>query len=190
LPDPVYPPDQATAETLENTSYLAPPVQPLPGCKQDPIPEKPTPAQHRNTQQNSPCDPHRNPLPAIYHPYTALSTRTVKVYGIPQDHLFDPTRSTRGRSSTTSRVRSSPPTAIWWIRQPSPGRWLIRPAPSGSWVLVRTIPLTLTPTQRPPPGRLHSRSRSAARPAVRPSAAHRVLPRRHQRSPGACRIDQ
>ena len=70
---PVYTPDQATAETLENTSYLVPPAPPLPGCKQDPIPEKPTPAQHRNTQQNSLCDPHSNPLPAIYHPYTALS---------------------------------------------------------------------------------------------------------------------
>jgi hypothetical protein len=69
----VYTPDQATAETLENTSHLVLPAPPLPGCKQDPIPEKPTPAQHRNTQQNSPCDPHSNPLPAIYHPYTALS---------------------------------------------------------------------------------------------------------------------
>jgi hypothetical protein len=69
----VYTPDQATAETLENTSHLVLPAPPLPGCKQDPIPEKPTPAQHRNTHQNSPCDPHSNPLPAIYHPYTALS---------------------------------------------------------------------------------------------------------------------
>ena len=69
----VYTPDQATAETLENTSHLVLPAPPLPGCKQDPIPEKPTPAQHRNTQQNSPCDPHSNPLPAIYHPYIALS---------------------------------------------------------------------------------------------------------------------
>lgn len=65
-------------------SRLVPPAPPLPDCKQDPIPEKPTPAQHRNTQQNSPCDPHSNPLPAIYHPYTALSIRTVKVYGIPR----------------------------------------------------------------------------------------------------------
>ena len=70
---PVYTPDQATAETLENTSYLVPPAPPLPGCKQDPITEKPTPGQHRDTQQNSLCDPHSNPLPAIYHPYTALS---------------------------------------------------------------------------------------------------------------------
>jgi hypothetical protein len=69
----VYTPDQATAETLENTSHLVLPAPPLPGCKQDPIPEKPTPAQHRNTQQNSLCDPHSNPLPAIYHPYIALS---------------------------------------------------------------------------------------------------------------------
>ena len=73
--DPVYTPDQATAETLENTSYLVPPAPPLPGCKQDPIPEKPTPAQHRNTQQNSPYAPHSNPLSAIHHPYTALSIR-------------------------------------------------------------------------------------------------------------------
>ncbi len=65
---PVYTPDQATAETLENASYLVPPVPPLPGCNQDPVPEKPTPAQRRDTQQNSPCDPHSNPLPAIYHP--------------------------------------------------------------------------------------------------------------------------
>jgi hypothetical protein len=63
---------------------LVPPAPPLPGCKPDPIPEKPTPAQHRNTQQNSPCAPHSNPLPAIYHPYTALSVRTVKVYRIPR----------------------------------------------------------------------------------------------------------
>jgi hypothetical protein len=72
------------AETLENTAYLVPPAPPLPGCNQDPIPEKPTPAQHRNTQQNSLCDPHSNPLPAIYHRYTALSIRTVRVYGIPR----------------------------------------------------------------------------------------------------------
>ena len=45
------------------------------------MPEKPTPAQHRNQQQNSLCDPHSNPLPAIYHPYTALSIMTVKSMG-------------------------------------------------------------------------------------------------------------
>lgn len=50
-----------------------PPAPPLLGCKPDPIPEKPTPAQHRNTEQNSLCAPHSNPLSAIYHPYTALS---------------------------------------------------------------------------------------------------------------------
>jgi len=67
--------------TLENTRYLVPPAPPLPGCKRDPIPEKPSPGQHRNTQQNS-LYPHSNPLPAIYHPDTALSTRTATVYGI------------------------------------------------------------------------------------------------------------
>ena len=52
------------------TSYLVPPAPPLPGRKQDPVPEKPAPAQHRNTQQNSLYDPHSNPpasdLPPIH----------------------------------------------------------------------------------------------------------------------------
>jgi mutator family transposase len=77
---------QATAETLENPSYLVPPTPPLLGCDPDPVPESPTPPQHCNTQQNSLC-PHSNPLPAIYHPCTAFSIRTVKVYGFFDDDV-------------------------------------------------------------------------------------------------------
>lgn len=46
-----------------------PPAPPLLGGKQNPIPEKPSPGQHRNTQQNSLCAPHSNPLSAIYQLY-------------------------------------------------------------------------------------------------------------------------
>jgi hypothetical protein len=77
----VYTPDQATAETLENTSYLVPPAPPLPGCKQDPIPEKPTPGQHRDTQQNSLCDPHSNPPASDLPPVDSIEYRTVKSMG-------------------------------------------------------------------------------------------------------------
>jgi hypothetical protein len=66
---PAYTPDQAEAETLGNTSYLVPPAPPLLGGKQDPITEKPSPGQHRNTQQHSPCTPHSYPLSAIYTQY-------------------------------------------------------------------------------------------------------------------------
>jgi hypothetical protein len=123
-----------------------PPTPPLPGCKQDPIPEKPTPAQHRNTQQNSPYDPHSNPLPAIYHLYPALSMRTVKVYGIPRlrrrdphDHLFDQRDRVTQRppptvapcepedTSRPNKLRSRASTS-------SPARWTDRTRPGNGWV--------------------------------------------------------